>query len=75
MIVLKNINGTAKVDTTFRGRRIVIKPKCSHILEETEERLAEANFLKSTYGFLLDVTDLIKPKEVADEDKKTIQQL
>ena len=75
MIVLKNINGTAKVDTTFRGRRIVIKPKCSHVLDEDEEGLAEANFLKQTYGFLLDVTDLIKPKEVADEDKKTIQQL
>ena len=75
MIVLKNINGKETIRTSFRGRKIVIKPKCSHILKEDEEGLAEANFLKSTYGFLLDVTDLIKPKEVADEDKKTIQQL
>jgi hypothetical protein len=75
MIVLKNINGTAKVDTKFRGRKIVIKPKCSHILDSDEEGLAEADFLKSTYGFLLDVTDLIKPKEVADENEKIIQQL
>lgn len=75
MIILKNVNGKEKIDTTFRGRRIVIKPKCSHVLDEDEEGLAEANFLKQTYGFLLDVTDLIRPKEVLDENKKTIQQL
>lgn len=75
MIVLKNINGKETVNTTFRGRKIVIKPKCSYILKETEEGKAEAQFLKHTYGFLLDVTDLVRPKEVADENEKTIQQL
>ena len=75
MIVLKNINGKETVRTSFRGRDIIIKPKCSHILKEDEEGLAEANFLKQTYGFLLDVTDLVKPKEVSNENEKTIQQL
>ena len=75
MIILKNINGKETVKTKFRGRNIIIKPKCSYILEEDEEGLAEAAHLKQTFGFLLDVTDLVRPKEVSDENEKTIQQL
>ncbi|OQB05822.1 MAG: hypothetical protein BWY21_01971 [Parcubacteria group bacterium ADurb.Bin216] len=73
MIVLKNINGKETIRTRFRGRDVIIKPKCSYILKETEEGLAEANYLKQTYGFLLDVTSLIKPEEVSDENKKILK--
>lgn len=75
MTILKNISGNATVNTIFRGRKVIIKPKCSYILDDTEEGKAEANFLKQAYGFVLDVTDLVRPKEVSDEKQSTIQQL
>jgi len=61
MIILKNINGKETVDTVFRGKKIVIKPKHSMILDaQKEEDRAKAQFLLSTYGFLVDITERIK---------------
>ena len=70
MIVLKNINGKVSAKGYFRGREIVIKPKHSYVLSEDEEGLAEAQYLKSTFGFLVDITNLIKEK---DEKGNSIQ--
>lgn len=58
MIVLKNISADARIKTCFRGRDIVIDPRGTHVLSDTEEGIAEAKFLTETYGFLLDFTKL-----------------
>lgn len=70
MIVLKNINGKATARGFFRGRNIVIPPKFSYTLEDDEEGKAEAAYLLSTFGFLVDITSLIKEQnEKASSDK------
>jgi hypothetical protein len=70
MIVLKNINGSAKVDTIFRGRKVVIKPKHSLILPDGEEGKAEAQYLTSTFGFVLDITKLMEEQDGINNSKK-----
>jgi hypothetical protein len=67
MIILKNINGKVTARGWFRGREIVIHPKHSYILESDEEGIAEANYLKQTFGFVIDITSLYKV-----EDEKSI---
>lgn len=53
--ILKNINGRVTVNTIYRGKKVVIRPKCSY----TATHVGEAEYLLQTYGFLVDIT----PKE------------
>jgi len=66
MIVLKNTNGSATVDTIFRGQRVVLKPRHSLILKENEEGIAESKYLTSVYGFVIDITRLVRDEEVTE---------
>lgn len=71
MIVLKNINGGVTVNTVFRGRKIVIKPRHSLVLKSDEEGKAEAQYLTSTYGFVVDITRLMIDEKGRNENTNT----
>ena len=62
--VIKNINGRATINTSFKGSKIVIRPKCSY----TTKHNGEAEYLLQTYGFLKDITP--KKKYPISEVKK-----
>jgi hypothetical protein len=68
MIVLKNINGGTTVSTIFRGRKITVKPRHSLVLKSDEEGKAEAQYLTSTYGFVVDITKLVVGEKGQNEN-------
>jgi hypothetical protein len=69
MKVLKNLS-RLRVETNFRGRRIVFLPKRSMVLGDDEESLALVKHLTSIYGFIIDRSSLYSKEVKKNEDTK-----
>lgn len=69
LMILKNLNGDTTIDTNFRGKRIIMKPKHSIVSidgkmksffdREKEEERALTDHLLQNYKFVVDITQRI----------------